>query len=118
VQALASLDRLDNYLWSQELEEGSVVKLPFEASRPAVKVERASFTWDREAETSTLTNINLQIPHGALVTVVGKVGSGKSSLLASILGEMPKLSGKVSSINIYLLTYIFLGNAREFHFDR
>lgn len=94
------------------------MKLPFEASRPAVKVERASFTWDREAETPTLTNINLQIPHGALVTVVGKVGSGKSSLLASILGEMPKLSGKVSSINIYLLTYIFLGNAREFHFDR
>lgn len=107
MQALASLDRLDNYLWSQELEEGSVVKLPFEASRPAVKVERASFNWDPEAKIPTLTNINLQIPHGALVTVVGKVGSGKSSLLASILGEMPKLSGKVSYINIYLLTYIF-----------
>lgn len=107
MQALASLDRLDNYLWSQELEEGSVVKLSFEASRPAVKVERASFNWDPEAKIPTLTNINLQIPHGALVTVVGKVGSGKSSLLASILGEMPKLSGKVSYINIYLLTYIF-----------
>lgn len=108
MQALASLDRLDNYLWSQELEEGSVVKLPFEASRPAVKMERASFNWDPEANIPTLTDINLQIPHGALVTVVGKVGSGKSSLLASILGEMPKLSGKVSYINnIYLLTYYF-----------
>jgi ABC-type protease/lipase transport system fused ATPase/permease subunit len=94
-QAVVSLERLDKYLWSSELEKGAIVKLPFSATAPAVKVMQASFNWEPEAENMTLTNINLHIPRGALVTVVGKVGSGKSSLLASLLGEMPKLSGEV-----------------------
>lgn len=94
-QAVVSLERLDKYLWSSELEKGAIVKLPFSATAPAVKVMQASFNWEPESENMTLTNINLHIPRGALVTVVGKVGSGKSSLLASLLGEMPKLSGEV-----------------------
>jgi ABC-type Mn2+/Zn2+ transport system ATPase subunit len=28
--------------------------------------------------------------------VIGKVGSGKSSLIASILGEIPKVSGRIA----------------------
>ncbi|KAG0586421.1 hypothetical protein KC19_2G089600 [Ceratodon purpureus] len=94
-QAIVSLERLDKYLWSSELEKGAIVKLPFSATAPAVNVKQASFKWEPEAENMTLIDINLQIPRGALVTVVGKVGSGKSSLLASLLGEMPKLSGEV-----------------------
>ncbi|GJP49406.1 hypothetical protein CLOM_g8620 [Closterium sp. NIES-68] len=35
-----------------------------------------------------LHNIWLDVPEGAVVAIVGKVGSGKSSLLAAILGEM------------------------------
>lgn len=35
-----------------------------------------------------LIDINMKIPKGKLIFVIGKVGSGKSSLLYSILGEM------------------------------
>ncbi|KAL6271831.1 hypothetical protein ACE6H2_028742 [Prunus campanulata] len=42
-----------------------------------------------------LKHINLNVNKGELTAIVGTVGSGKSSLLASILGEMHKLSGKV-----------------------
>lgn len=35
------------------------------------------------------------IPEGSLVAVVGPVGSGKSSLLSALLGEMDKLEGTV-----------------------
>lgn len=41
-------------------------------------------------------SINLQIPSGKLVAVVGSVGAGKSSLLAAILGEMEKVKGTLS----------------------
>lgn len=44
----------------------------------------------------SLFRINVRIPEGALVAVVGHVGSGKSSLLSALLGEMQKLEGNVS----------------------
>lgn len=40
--------------------------------------------------------LNVCIPEGALVAVVGHVGSGKSSLLSALLGEMDKLEGTVA----------------------
>ena len=40
--------------------------------------------------------IDLEIPKGKLVAVVGQVGAGKSSLVSAILGEMEKLEGTVT----------------------
>ena len=40
-------------------------------------------------------SINLNIPSGSLVAVVGQVGCGKSTLLSSLLGETEKLRGSV-----------------------
>ncbi len=44
----------------------------------------------------TLSGINLKVPRGSLVGVVGAVGSGKSSLLSAILGDMERLEGRVN----------------------
>lgn len=43
-----------------------------------------------------LFSINLSVERGKLVAVVGLVGSGKSSLLMSMLGEMQKYNGNVN----------------------
>uniref|UniRef100_A0A8C7JQ85 Multidrug resistance-associated protein 1 n=1 Tax=Oncorhynchus kisutch TaxID=8019 RepID=A0A8C7JQ85_ONCKI len=43
-----------------------------------------------------LCRLSVRIPDGSLVAVVGHVGSGKSSLLSALLGEMEKLEGSVS----------------------
>ena len=40
----------------------------------------------------TLRNMNVHIPAGSLVAVVGKVGCGKSSFLCSILGELESIN--------------------------
>ena len=40
-------------------------------------------------------SINLTVPEGKLVAVVGTVGCGKTSLLSAILGEMNKVGGTV-----------------------
>ncbi|KAF5390969.1 hypothetical protein D9757_004019 [Collybiopsis confluens] len=42
-----------------------------------------------------LKNLKLTIPKGAFVAIVGKVGSGKSSILQALIGEMRKCSGQV-----------------------
>ena len=39
--------------------------------------------------------LNFEIENGALITVIGKVGSGKSSLLATIMEETKIVSGKM-----------------------
>ncbi|KAG5681565.1 hypothetical protein PVAND_010984 [Polypedilum vanderplanki] len=43
----------------------------------------------------TLSDISLEIKRGLLVGVLGHVGSGKSSLLQTILRELPIISGKM-----------------------
>ncbi|BGP39125.1 hypothetical protein JCM10450v2_003079 [Rhodotorula kratochvilovae] len=52
-------------------------------------------TTPEEAEILQLRNVNLKIPHGQLCAVVGAVGSGKSSLLQALVGEMKRTRGEV-----------------------
>ena len=39
-----------------------------------------------------LSNINLDIPIGSLVAIVGSTGEGKTSLISAMLGELPPVS--------------------------
>ena len=43
-----------------------------------------------------VVNANLTVAHGSLTCIVGKVGSGKSSLLLSLMGEIDRLQGSVT----------------------
>ncbi len=49
-----------------------------------------------------LKNVNLQIKKGEMVYLVGKTGSGKSSLLKTLYGEIPLLSGSGYVVNMEL----------------
>ncbi|XP_067143181.1 ATP-binding cassette sub-family C member 12-like isoform X1 [Centruroides vittatus] len=48
------------------------------------------------APTHVLRNISLIIPKGKLIGICGSVGSGKSSLLLSLLGQMKLIHGQVA----------------------
>lgn len=94
-QALVSLGRLDRYMSSRELSDDSVEREEGCDGHIAVEVKDGTFRWDDDGQEKDLKNINLKINKGELTAIVGTVGSGKSSLLASILGEMHRVSGKV-----------------------
>lgn len=51
-----------------------------------------------QAERPTLTNINLDVPVGSLVAIVGSTGEGKTSLISAMLGELPPMGD--SSVTI------------------
>ncbi|KAJ7977557.1 ABC transporter C family member 14 [Quillaja saponaria] len=93
-QAMMSLGRLDKYMRSRELLD-SVEREEGWDGATAVEVKDGAFSWDDDNGEEALKNIDLKIRKGELTAIVGTVGSGKSSLLASILGEMHKISGKV-----------------------
>ncbi|XP_056263509.1 multidrug resistance-associated protein 1 isoform X1 [Pseudoliparis swirei] len=94
VQASVSLKRLRVFLSHEELQEDSVEHEAVPASLSISMVDGV-FSWSR-AESPTLKRLNVCIPEGSLVAVVGHVGSGKSSLLSALLGEMDKLEGTVA----------------------
>ncbi|KAF1388604.1 hypothetical protein PFLUV_G00092020 [Perca fluviatilis] len=58
-------------------------------------IEGGTFSWTNEGP-PCLQRISMKVKTGSLVAVVGHVGSGKSSLLAAMLGEMERRSGSVS----------------------
>ncbi|KAL9444634.1 hypothetical protein AB3S75_017759 [Citrus x aurantiifolia] len=78
------------------LESGKpdlVEKQPRGSSETAIEIADGNFSWDISSHNPTLKDINLKVFHGMRVAVCGTVGSGKSSLLSCILGEVPKISG-------------------------
>ncbi|XP_031785293.1 multidrug resistance-associated protein 1 isoform X11 [Nasonia vitripennis] len=96
VQASVSVKRINKFMNSEELDPNNVTHDESEAN-PLI-IENGNFSWDSEhIEKPVLRNINLQVKQGQLVAVVGTVGSGKSSLISALLGEMEKLSGRVNT---------------------
>lgn len=83
----------------EELPTDAVIHVSTEVSEGiAIEIEGGEFNWHTsDTELRTLTGINLRVKRGSRVAVCGTVGSGKTSLLSSVLGEIPKVSGTVSS---------------------
>ncbi|XP_071976750.1 multidrug resistance-associated protein 1-like isoform X2 [Engystomops pustulosus] len=95
VQASVSLKRLRVFLSHEELEPDSIIREPQRSSDGCIAMKNATFSWSKN-DPATLKEINVTIPDGSLVAVVGQVGCGKSSLLSALLGEMEKKEGIVS----------------------
>ncbi|XP_040014052.1 multidrug resistance-associated protein 1-like [Xiphias gladius] len=95
MQAIVSLRRLTNFLCQDELNPNNVERLPHSKDGDDVVIEGGFFSWSHDGS-PCLQRINMKVKTGSLVAVVGHVGSGKSSLLSAMLGEMERRHGFVS----------------------
>nr|XP_009677166.1 PREDICTED: canalicular multispecific organic anion transporter 2 isoform X1 [Struthio camelus australis] len=93
-QTSVSLKRIQQFLNHDELDPDCVETKAI-APGYAITVTNGMFSWGKELKPS-LKDINLLVPSGSLVAVVGHVGCGKSSLVSALLGEMEKLEGEVA----------------------
>mmetsp|Transcript_315 Transcript_315/g.262 ORF Transcript_315/g.262 Transcript_315/m.262 type:complete len:1379 (-) Transcript_315:315-4451(-) len=72
-------------------------------SNTCVLMKNASFAWSIHSgnvnesgkEAFQLKNLNLEVPKGELVAIIGRIGDGKSSLASALIGDMKKLEGDV-----------------------
>ncbi|KAF5176046.1 ABC transporter ATP-binding protein/permease VMR1, partial [Thalictrum thalictroides] len=110
VDAMVSTRRLSSFLSCSEITS-EPVQIADLSSRPvigclpepsqhmAVVLRNVSSVWSssKEEQSSVLHNITLDLPKGYLITVIGEVGSGKSSLLNLVLGEMRLIQGSMYS---------------------
>ncbi|XP_043719147.1 ABC transporter C family member 3-like isoform X1 [Telopea speciosissima] len=95
VQTKVSLDRIASFLCLDDLHPNMVQKLSTDSIEVAVEIVNGNFSWGLLAPNFTLKDLNFRVNCGMRVAVCGSVGSGKSSLLSCILGEMSKLSGSI-----------------------
>eukprot|EP00028_Trichosphaerium_sp_Am-I-7-wt_P005430 CAMPEP_0168519036 /NCGR_PEP_ID=MMETSP0405-20121227/7077_1 /TAXON_ID=498012 /ORGANISM="Trichosphaerium sp, Strain Am-I-7 wt" /LENGTH=1028 /DNA_ID=CAMNT_0008539499 /DNA_START=322 /DNA_END=3408 /DNA_ORIENTATION=+ len=109
VDCKISIDRLTKFLASEEADS-YVGSDP--ADENAVEIQGGEFEWVDNK--SVLSDIDLKVKKGELLAVIGTVGSGKSSLLSAMLGEIPKSNGtvKVNGSVAYVPQQAWMQNAK------
>ncbi|KAJ8979913.1 hypothetical protein NQ317_005349, partial [Molorchus minor] len=89
-ETLVSIKRLQEFLLLEEKDQTYIEG----HNNKEIRLENVSASWIPES--TVLSDINIHISPNSLVAIVGSVGSGKSSLLKVLLGEVPPTSGKIS----------------------
>ncbi|KFQ81939.1 Canalicular multispecific organic anion transporter 1, partial [Phaethon lepturus] len=93
VQTNVSTARLERYLGGEDLDTSAIHHDPIAGS--AVRFSEATFAWEQDSN-AAIRDVTLDIAPGSLVAVVGAVGSGKSSLVSAMLGEMENIKGHIN----------------------
>eukprot|EP00124_Ichthyophonus_hoferi_P005008 Ihof_evm1s639 gene=Ihof_evmTU1s639 len=99
VEVLVSLRRVARFLLAEEIEQHAITQTTnkedcINGQWGDVMISNGTFQWDHSLP-PVLHNINLSLPGASLTAVVGRVGSGKSSLCTAILGCLAKVQGHV-----------------------
>ncbi|KAK6453841.1 P-loop containing nucleoside triphosphate hydrolase protein [Scheffersomyces xylosifermentans] len=104
IEASVAIGRIKDFLTSTEIDESfrNHLLVSINAGEESVNIKNTSFLWSRgnyrdsEVDSSkyALRNINFSVKKGEMSCVVGKVGSGKSSLLYSLLGQLITVKGE------------------------
>ncbi|KAM0947029.1 putative ABC-type xenobiotic transporter [Dioscorea sansibarensis] len=100
-QTKVSFDRIQDYV-TEEQQKNSRSNFSKRGSNIAIEIEPGEYAWEADSNTKKPTlkiDRKLTIMRGQTVAVCGSVGSGKSSLLCSIIGEIPKIGG--AGINVF-----------------
>eukprot|EP00257_Ricinus_communis_P013433 XP_015570862.1 ABC transporter C family member 13 isoform X2 [Ricinus communis] len=129
IDAFISTRRLSKFLGCPEnkhkLEQRTESLSPnyqsnFVSDDMAVMMHDVCCAWssgDEQQQNLVLNNVTVTLPKGSFIAIVGEVGSGKSSLLGAILGEMRFIRGSVHSSGsrayVPQVPWILSGTVRE-----
>ncbi|KAH7850856.1 hypothetical protein Vadar_003828 [Vaccinium darrowii] len=96
IEAKVSFSRVVKFLDAPELEN-RYSKKNFDAKglNQSILINTSRISWDSSSLKATLTDINLVVQRGEKIAICGEVGSGKSTLISTILGEVPDINGTV-----------------------
>ncbi|PSB09134.1 ABC transporter ATP-binding protein [Pleurocapsa sp. CCALA 161] len=77
-----------------------------------IRFENVTFRYDLESETNTIENLSFEIQPGQTIALVGRSGSGKTTISKLLLGLYPPVKGKIT-IDGYDINKISLKSLRQ-----
>ncbi|XP_008323732.1 multidrug resistance-associated protein 4-like [Cynoglossus semilaevis] len=92
-ETIVSIQRIENFLLLDEIERKISVLPPAEKNQSSIEIKGMTCYWDKTLDAYSLCDVSFSVRSNQLLTVIGSVGSGKSSLLSAILGELPHDTG-------------------------
>ncbi|KAJ0802673.1 putative ABC-type xenobiotic transporter [Helianthus annuus] len=93
IEARVALTRILNFLEAPELQKER--KKHVNVGNQSLIINADAISWNNDDSKPTLTGVNFEIPTGEKVAICGEVGSGKSTLISAILGEVPNIKGTI-----------------------
>ncbi|CAD8187873.1 unnamed protein product [Paramecium pentaurelia] len=83
-----SLKRLSVFFETHEIMDDCISKNTDKDY--SIQIQNGNFSWNKDQlqNVKILNNVQLNIKKGAFISIIGDVGSGKSSLIQGLLGEM------------------------------
>ncbi|KAI3405616.2 YBT1 [Candida oxycetoniae] len=96
IQSKVSLDRVADFLDEAETSKYDQLAMEKDINSPEIGFQNANLSWNSASKADfKLRDINIAFKTGKLNVIIGPTGSGKTSLLLGLLGEMDLISGKV-----------------------
>ncbi|XP_038572949.1 multidrug resistance-associated protein 4 [Micropterus salmoides] len=92
-----SIRRIQEFLLLDEITKSSTALPQDEKKDALVEIQDLTCYWDKSLDAPSLQNVSFTLNSQQLLAVIGPVGAGKSSLLSSILGELPNEKGVLKS---------------------
>ncbi|XP_076895610.1 ABC transporter C family member 10-like [Bidens hawaiensis] len=93
IEARVALTRIIKFMEAPELQKERRNNASIGHGSVVIKADVIS--WNDDCSKPTPTDVNLEISAGEKVAICGEVGSGKSTLISAILGEVPNIKGKI-----------------------
>ncbi len=91
-----AIERIDDVIDSEpeeDLETANLINLP--TIKGDIRFENVTFRYNLESETNTIENLSFAIKPGQTVALVGRSGSGKTTIAKLLLGLYTPTSGKI-----------------------
>jgi len=95
-EILVAVERIDDVINSppeEDLSVGNLTILP--PIKGNIRFEKVNFRYNLESETNTLENLSFEIKPGQTVALVGRSGSGKTTISKLLLGLYTPTQGKI-----------------------
>ncbi|MCU0535353.1 MAG: peptidase domain-containing ABC transporter [Hydrococcus sp. Prado102] len=113
-EIVIAVERIDDVI--QAPPEEDLQQLSIRPTLPPlqghIRFDRVTFRYSPESDTNTLENLSFEVKPGQTVALVGRSGSGKTTIAKLILGLYLPVTGKIS-IDGYETTNVALQSLRQ-----